>query len=466
MFITKKHIPRRTFLRGAGVTLALPLLDSMIPAQTPLSRTAAVPKTRFTGIFVPHGMAPGYWIPDSSRLEAGKMPAIMQPLDRVVGDGGKLVRESLLDHSVVISGLWSKSAEPPPGVTGADHWVAAAFLAGEKPKKATGSDIHNGVTIDQLIAEKIGQESLLPSLQQAIEDPGANSSNCGEGYSCAYTNSISWAATNLPLPMELNPQVVFERLFGDVQAKTNEERAARREQDRSILDSITGTLTAFKKSLPASDRQRVDEYADSVREIERRLEIAKKATGVMESHEGIVVPAGVPDSFDEHLKLQFDLQRLAYQGDITRVSTLLYARDLTGRSFPASGTNTSFHGGSHHAENPDRILDYSKINRYHVECLAYFLDKLRNTPDGDGTLLDHSLVLYGTNMGDSNQHLHYDVPYILAGGASGQLKGGRHLSFPTKTVTTANLLLSVLSMFGVKQDKIGDDSTGLLAGLV
>jgi hypothetical protein len=438
----------------------------MIPAQTPLSRTAAVPKTRFTGIFVPHGMAPGYWIPDSSKLEAGKMPAIMQPLDRVLGDGGKLVRESLLDHSVVISGLWSKSAEPPPGVTGADHWVAAAFLAGEKPKKATGSDIHNGVTIDQLIAEKIGQESLLPSLQQAIEDPGANSSNCGEGYSCAYTNSISWAATNLPLPMELNPQVVFERLFGDVQAKTNEERAARLEQDRSILDSITGTLTAFKKSLPASDRQRVDEYADSVREIERRLEIAKKATGVMESHEGIVVPAGVPDSFDEHLKLQFDLQRLAYQGDITRVSTLLYARDLTGRSFPASGTNTSFHGGSHHAENPDRILDYSKINRYHVECLAYFLDKLRNTPDGDGTLLDHSLVLYGTNMGDSNQHLHYDVPYILAGGASGQLKGGRHLSFPTKTVTTANLLLSVLSMFGVKQDKIGDDSTGLLAGLV
>ena len=466
MFITKKHIPRRTFLRGAGVTLALPLLDSMIPAQTPLSKTAAVPKTRFTGIFVPHGMAPGYWIPDSPTLVSGKMPSIMQPLDRVVGDGGKLVRESLLNQSVVISGLWSKSAEPPPGVTGADHWVAAAFLAGEKPKKATGSDIHNGVTIDQLIAQKIGQESLLPSLQQAIEDPGANSSNCGEGYSCAYTNSISWAATNLPLPMELNPQVVFERLFGDVQAKTNEERAARREQDRSILDSITGSLASFKRSLPANDRQRVEEYADSVREIERRLEIAKKATGAMENHEGIVVPAGVPDSFDEHLKMQFDLQRLAYQGDITRVSTLLYARDLTGRSFPASGTNTSFHGGSHHAENPDRILDYSKINRYHVDCLAYFLDKLRNTPDGDGTLLDHSLVLYGTNMGDSNQHLHYDVPYILAGGASGQLKGGRHLSFPTKTVTTANLLLSVLNMFGVRQDKIGDDSTGPLAGLV
>src|SRR5690349_9667621 len=294
MFLTKKYIPRRTFLRGAGVTLALPLLDSMIPAQTPLSKTAAVPKTRFTGIFVPHGAAPGYWIPEGPTLESGKMPAIMQPLDKMVVDG-KVLHESLLDQSVVISGLWSKSAEPPPGVTGADHWVAAAFLAGEKPKKATGSDIHNGVTIDQIIANKIGQESLLPSLQQAIEDPGANSSNCGEGYSCAYTNSISWAATNLPLPMELNPQVVFERLLGDVQAKTSEERAARREQDRSILDSITGALSSFKKSLPPSDQQRVDEYADSVREIERRLEIAKKASGTMETREGIVVPAGVPD---------------------------------------------------------------------------------------------------------------------------------------------------------------------------
>jgi hypothetical protein len=463
MFLTKKHIPRRTFLRGAGVTLALPLLDSMIPAQTPLSKTAAVPKTRFTGIFVPHGAAPGYWIPDGPTLQSGKMPSIMQPLDRVVLDGGKVLHESFLDQTVIISGLWSKSAEPPPGVTGADHWVAAAFLAGEKPKKATGSDIHNGVTIDQIIANHIGQESLLPSLQQAIEDPGANSSNCGEGYSCAYTNSISWAATNLPLPMELNPQVVFERLFGDVQAKTPQERAARREQDRSILDSITGTLASFKRSLPRSDQQRVDDYVDSVREIERRLAVATKATGSMENHEGIVVPAGVPDSFDEHIKLQFDLQAAAYQADITRVSTLLYARDLTGRSFPASGTNTSFHGGSHHAENPDRIADYSKINRYHVACLAYFLDKLKNTPDGDGTLLDHTLVLYGTNMGDSNQHLHYDVPYILAGGAGGKLKGGRHLSFPTKT---SNLLLSVLDMFGVHQDTIGDDNTGRLAGLL
>lgn len=453
MIITKKHISRRAVLRGAGVALALPLLDSMVPAQTPLAKTAANPKTRFMGIFVPHGMAPGYWIPDGPKLEKGKMLSIMEPLD------------PFLDQTVILSGMWSKSAEPPPGVTGADHWVASAYMCAKKPKKATGADIENGVTVDQIIAQKIGQESLVPSLQLAIEDPGANSSNCGEGYSCAYTNSISWAQPHQPLPMELNPQVVFERLFGDPQAKTPQERAARREQDRSILDSITESLARFKKDLGPSDKAKVDEYADSVREIERRLELAKKASGAVASNEGIVVPSGVPESFDEHIKLQFDLTALAYRADITRVASMLYARDLTGRSFPASGTNTSFHGGSHHAENPERIKDYSKINRYHVACLAYFLDRLRKTPDGDGTLLDHSLILYGTNMGDSNQHLHYDVPHILAGGAGGQLKGGRHLAFPTKTVTSGNMLLSILAMFGVEQETLGDGS-GRLEGLV
>ena len=463
-FITKKHIPRRAFLRGAGVTLAFPLLDSMIPAQTPLRKTAAgkLP-TRFTGIFVPHGMAPGYWIPPSQQLESGKMLSIMQPLDRVVNDKGELVRESLLDHAVIMSGLWSKSAEPPPGVTGADHWVAAAYMCATKPKKATGADIRDGTTIDQIIAEKIGQETPVPSLQLAIEDPGANSSNCGEGYSCAYTNSISWASPTQPLPMELNPQVVFEKLFGDVQAKTPEERAQRREQDRSILDSVSEKLAKFQKGLPASDRNKVDEWATDIREIERRLQVAKLASGAV-TGENIAVPAGIPEAFDDHVKLHFDLAVAGFKMDGTRVASMLYARDLTGRSYPLSGTNTSFHGGSHHAENPDRIKDYSKINRYHVDCLAYFLDKLRSTKEGDSNLLDHSLVLYGTNMGDSNQHLHYDVPHILAGGASGQLKGGRHLPFPTKTVTTGNLLLSILDMYGIHQDSIGD-SSGRLPGL-
>ena len=458
-FLTKKHVARRTFLRGAGVTLALPLLDSMIPAQTPLARTAATPKSRFTGIFVPHGAAPGWWVPEAGgpgepKSPPGdknfKYPMILEPL------------EPFRDRTVILSGLWSKSAEPPPGQTGADHWVAAAFLCANKPKKTTGADIYDGTTIDQLIAQKIGQETLLPSLQLALEDPGANSSNCGEGYSCTYSNTISWATPTQPLPMELDPQVAFERLFGA--GGTAAERAARREQDRSILDSVTQSLARFKKDLGAGDRARLEEYETDIRELERRLDLARKAVGTV-SAEGVTIPAGVPESFDEHVKLHFDLQALAFQADITRVSTVLYARDLTARTYPESGVTGGFHGLSHHAENPDIIATYAKINRYHVKCLAYFVDKLKKTPDGDGTLLDHSLIMYGSNMGDSNQHLHYEVPHVLIGGASGQLKGNRHLAYPAKSVTSGNLLLSVLDLFGIRQDSIGD-STGRLSGLV
>jgi len=448
-FITKKHISRRTMLRGAGVAIALPFLDSMMPAQTPIARTAAAGKLRFTGIFVPHGMAPGYWIPDGPKL-GDKLPPILESL------------APLKNQTVVLSGLWAKSAEPPPGVTGADHWVAAAFMAADKPRKTTGADIDVDTTIDQLIAQKIGQESLLPSLQLGLEDPGANSSNCGEGYSCAYTNSISWSTPSQPLPMELNPQVVFERLFGDGGSK--EERAARREQDRSILDSVTKSLARFKQDVSPEDGRRLDEYAESVREIERRLAIAKKASGDITT-EGVRVPAGVPESFDEHVKLHSDLNILAFQADITRVSTYLYARDLTSRNYPVSGTNTGFHGGSHHAENPDRIKDYSLINKYHVSCMSYLAQKMAKIQDGDGTLLDHSLILYGTNMGNSNQHLHFDVPHILVGGAGGQLKGGRHLTHPTKTVSTANVLASILNMYGIPVEKFGDGD-GVIKGLV
>jgi hypothetical protein len=430
-------------LRGAGVAMALPLLDSMIPAQTPVKKAP----TRFTGIFVPHGMAPGHWVPEKTGTGFDFSP-IMKPL------------EPFRDHVNLLSGMYCKSAEPPPGVTGADHWVAAAYLCAEKPKKTAGADIRDGTTIDQLIAQKIGRENLLPSLQLGVEDPGANSSNCGEGYSCAYTNSISWATPSKPLPMEINPQVVFERLFGD--GANAGERAERRELDRSILDSVLQDAKRFKRDIGSNDRNRVDAYLEDVREIERRLEIAKKSSGVAPT---TGVPYGVPTSFDEHIKLQYDLQALAFQGDITRVSTLLYARDLTARSYPESGTNTGFHAGSHHAENPDRIKDYAKINTYHVKCLSYFAEKLKSIQDGDGTLLDHTLVLYGTNMGNSNQHLHYDVPHILLGGASGQLKGGRHIAVPSKTVTTGNLLLTVLDLFGIHQDKIGD-STGPMEGLV
>jgi hypothetical protein len=261
------------------------------------------------------------------------------------------------------------------------------------------------------------------------------------------------------MPMQVNPQVVFERLFGD--GGTAAERAARRERQRSILDSVTDSLASLEGKVGASDRVRIDQYLQDVREIERRLEIARQASSETPP---IAMPYGVPESFDEHIKLQFDLLALAFQADITRVSTLLYARDLTGRVYPESGTNISFHGGSHHAEDPGRVAQYARLNRYHVETLAYFIDKLRKTRDGDGTLLDHSLVLYGSNMGNSNQHLHYDVPHVLVGGASGKLKGNRHLKFPSRTVPTGNLLLSLLDFYDVHEQSFGD-STGRIASI-
>jgi hypothetical protein len=449
MFISKKHIPRRTVLRGAGAMLALPFLDAMVPARTLLAQSSANPSPRFVGLFVPHGGAPGYWVPEKVGPLPEQLPFIWKGL------------EPFRDHTVIFSGLHSRSAEPPPGVTGADHWVAAAFMCAEKPKKTAGADVRAGTTIDQLIAQKIGGESLIPSLQMAVEDPGANSSNCGEGYSCVYTNTISWATPTSPLPMELNPQVVFERMFGD--GTTTEQRAARRKRDQSILDSLNSSLGRLRGDLGASDRLRLEQYAENVREIERRLQIAIKASAV--APENIEVPVGVPQTFDEHIKIQFKLLALAFQADITRVGTLLFARDLTGRTYPASDAPTSgFHGVSHHGEAPAQILNLAKINQYHVKMVGYLAEELAKVPEGDGTLLDHSLILYGSNMGNSNQHVHYDVPHVLVGGASGKLKGGRHLAYPTKTVPTGNLLLSILDRFDIHQDSIGD-STGRLEDL-
>jgi hypothetical protein len=449
MFITRKHISRRTLLRGAGATLALPLLDAMFPAATALAQTPALPKTRFFGGFVPHGMAPGYWIPAAEGALPASLPFNFKPL------------EPYRDHTVILSGLHSRSAEPPPGVTGADHWVAAAFLCANKPKKTAGADVYAGKTIDQIIAEKIGQDTLLPSMQFSVEDPGPNSNSCGEGYSCTYTNTISWSTPTQPLPMELNPQVVFERMFGD--GSTVEQRAARRSRDRSILDSLGGSLARMRAELSAPDRSRLDEYAEDVREIERRLQIAMKASAVAPAD--MPVPVGVPPTFDEHVKLQFDLLALAFRADMTRVATMIFARDLTGRTYPACEAPTvGFHGASHHGEDPRRIDELARINQYHMKMLAYFIERLARTPDGDGTLLDHSLLLYGSNMGNSNQHLHHDVPHVLVGGANGRLKGGRHIAYPTKTVPTGNLLLSVLERFDIHMDTIGD-SAGRLENL-
>ena len=465
-FITKRHVPRRTFLKGTGVTLALPLLDAMVPASTLLAQTAAQPKTRFVGVFFPHGMAPGHWEPSTIGALPAQLPSIMESL------------QGVRDKTTILSGLWSKSAEPPEGTTGSDHWVAAAFLTANKPRKTAAADATVfSPTIDQVIAQKIGGNTLLPSLQLALEDPNSSSSNCGEGYSCSYTNSISWVGLptpateaemrTAPLPMELNPQVVFERLFGS--GATPDVRAARMKQTRSILDSLTAELARLRSQVGAADRRTINQYTDEIREIERRIQLAAKTSTSLPEMD---LPPGVPEQFDDHVKLHFDLLALAFKADVTRVATVLGARDLTSRVFtfprgplfPEGGTSVSFHGGSHHQDDPVQMKRYSQINRYHVSTLAYFAEKLRSIPEGDGTLLDHSLIMYGTNMGNSNQHHHFDVPHILVGGAGGKLQGNRHLHYERKTVTTGNLLLNILDMYGINQAKQGD-STGRLGNL-
>jgi len=459
-FLTKRHMPRRTFLRASGVTLALPLLDAMMPARPALAQSAARPPQRFIGIFMPHGMAPGLWEPSVKGLLPEKLPFILESL------------ETVKDRTVVLTGLWSKSAEPPEGTTGSDHWVAAAYLTGIKPRKTAGSDATVGSpTIDQLIARKIGADTLLPSLQLAVEDPNASSSNCGEGYSCAYTNSISWIGLptppdepmmrTAPIPMELHPQVVFERLFGAI--GTPEVRETRLVQRRSILDSLVGELERLKRDLGPGDQRTINQYTGEIREIERRLALAARMSDEVPN---VDLPPGIPEDFDEHIRLHYDLLALAFKSDITRVATVLCARDLTSRVYrfpkstlyPDGGTSVSFHGGSHHQDDPVQMRRYAQLNRYHVSRLAYLAEKLRSIPEGDGNLLDQSLLVYGTNMGNSNQHQHYDVPHILVGGAGGKLTGNRHLAYETKTIPTGNLLLSLLDMYDIHQDRQGDSA--------
>ncbi|MBV9508617.1 MAG: DUF1552 domain-containing protein [Acidobacteriia bacterium] len=441
MFVTGKYVSRRSILRGAGVTLALPLLDSMFPALLTRAKAAAIATApRFVGIFNPHGWAPSYWAMDQTGPIA-EFPFILKPL------------EPFRNSITVVSGLDATSSMPPPGETGGDHSRGAATFAGVPPKKTVNEDIFLGTTIDQMIAEKYGQRNFLPSIQLGIEDQ-SYLATCPWGYSCAYTNSVSWAGPTRPLPHEANPQLVFERLFGD--GSTPAERLARKQAKASLLDSLTGEIARLRGTLPAADGSRLDDYLEDVREIERRLQnVAKSASESPEAQ----VPFGIPESFSEHINLMWDLQVLAFQADITRVSTLMYAHDVSMRSYPESGVNTANHAASHHGEAPKRVEDWSKINRYHVQCLTHFLERLKSTPDGDGNLLDHTLILWATNMGNSNLHSHKDVPHMVIGGASGLHRGGKHVH---ASGSTANMLLTVLQMCGVEKERLGD-STGRIS---
>ncbi|HWF10731.1 MAG TPA: DUF1552 domain-containing protein [Bryobacteraceae bacterium] len=428
-YATRKHLPRRTLLRGIGVSLALPLLDSMSPAFA-----SPAPKTpRFVGIFNAHGWSPGYWeIPGAGPI--AELPFILKPL------------EKHRDSVIMISGLDATSSMPPVGTAGGDHSRSAAVFSGVPPKKTVSQDIYLGTTIDQMIAEKYGQDTALPSIQLGIEDQSALAT-CPWGYSCAYVNSVSWSGPTRPLPHEANPQVVFERLFGD--GSNPAERIARKQTQASLLDAVTQEVARLNRTLPGTDRARLNEYLDDIREIERRLKnVAKSADAAPDA----AVPYGMPESFAQHINLMWDLQVLAFKADITRVSTLMYAHDVSMRSYPESGVVTANHAASHHGGVPKRAEDWAKINRFHVECLPYFLDKLKATPDGDGNLLDHTLILWASNMGDSNLHSHKNVGHMLIGAG---IKGNRHIQ---AAGSTANLLLTTLDLAGVKKDRIGDSA--------
>jgi hypothetical protein len=440
MFITKKHLSRRTLLRGVGVALSLPLLESMIPAQTPLAKTAAKPLPRLGFVYLPHGAIMDKWTPatDGAGFE---FSSILKPL------------EPLRNYVNVVSGLGHKAAD-----TTAVHSLSpTTWLSGVRPKPTQGIDAYAGVTADQIAAQQIGQDTLLPSLELATEDNSALIGACDRDYGCIYMNTLSWRTPTTPLPMEINPRKVFERLFG--QGGSAEEQAARTQQDRSLLDAITQDAAKLQNTLGSKDRAMVSDYLESVREIERRIQKAGQ-----QSDSEIVLPeapVGIPYSFEEHIKLMYDLLVLAYQTNVTRVFTFMVAREESNKTYPQIGVHDGHHATSHHQNRAEKIEKLVKIQSYHIGLFAQFLEKLRSTQDGEGSLLDHTVLLYGSNMSNSNVHNHFPLPNLLVGGGAGQLKGGRHLRYEDHT-PMANLLVTMLDKAGVRQETLGD-STGRLA---
>lgn len=446
MIITKMALARRTFLRGIGAAVALPLLDAMVPALSATSRTAAAPIRRLGFVYIPNGAIMEQWTP-AAEGKAFELAPILKPL------------EAHRDHLTVVSNLDSRPAEAAEGEGSGDHARASAvWLSGVHPKRTEGADVRGGRTIDQMAADVLGRDTQLRSLEIAAEDFTAVG-GCDIGYACSYVNTLSWRTPTTPLPMQTDPRVVFERLFGE--GLGVEQRRRQLTQDQSILDAIVGQVGQLQKRLGPADTARVNEYLDSVREVERRLQNMEARVG--EHIEVPSRPVGVPDLYDDHVRLMYDLLALAFQADVTRVGTFLLAREASTRTYNHIGVPDPHHAISHHGNAPDKIEKHTKINTYHVSLFKHFLDRLRSTPDGDGTLLDHSLVLYGGCISNGNLHTHGPLPTLLAGGACGQLTGGRHIRSAADT-PMANLLVSILEKVGVEADRIGD-STGRLADL-
>ena len=437
-FLTRRHLSRRAVLRGAGATIALPFLSSMLPAGT---ARGATPRSRFACIYIPHGAVMSRWTPP------GDGPAFtLSPILRSL--------EPFRERLNVVSELTLPLAYGEDASAGANHTRSSAvWLTCARPE--AGATPRLGTSADQLAAQAFGQDTPLPSLELSLEEGGLSG---GSGLSGAYRNTIAWRTPTAPLPMEVNPQVVFERLFGD--GATAEQRAQRRAQAASLLDSVLTDAAALGRTLPGEDRVRLERHLEDVREVERRIELA--GTKVSADLEVPERPAGVPDDFEQRAHLMFDLLALAWAADLTRVGTLMIAKEVSNAVYAASGINDPFHNLSHHSEVPANIERYARLNAYHTTTtLAYFLGKLRDTPDGDGSLLDHSLVLYGSGMSNSNQHDHEPLPTIVAGGASGALAGGRHIRAGGST-PLANLLVALLQKLGVEAERFGD-STGVVS---
>jgi hypothetical protein len=455
MFLTQKRLSRRTVLKGMGVSMALPFLEVMVPVGRAFAATAANKKLRLVCVEMVHGAAGSAQIGIKKNLWA---PAgVGKEFD--LGATSLKSLEPFKDYLTIVSNCDVRNAEAftAPEI-GGDHFRSSAvFLTQMHPKQTQGSDVFVGTSLDQIYAQRFGQDTAIPSLQLCIENVD-QAGGCSYGYSCTYTDSISWASPKQPLPMVRDPRVVFDQLFGV--GATPGERRERREEDRSILDWLNTSVARLQRELGTADRARLGDYMDNVREIERRIQKVEAFNRSGEPRELPGAPIGVPDSFSEHAKLMFDLQALAFASDITRVFAFKMGRDASNRTYPESGFNGAFHSSSHHGEREDRIVDFSKINAYHVSMIPYFLEKLKNTPDGEGNLLENTMVIYGSPMGDSNLHNHKRVPFFVAGRAGGALKGGMHVRAADGT-PLANAMLTLVHGLGIEAPTFGDSTAAL-----
>jgi hypothetical protein len=444
MFLSQISLPRRSFLRGLGATLALPLLDAMVPAFA--ATTKAIPRLGF--MYIPNGVSLGQWKPTGSGTDFKFSPTLS-------------ALEPFRDRVNVLSGLAHHCADRMNDGSGDHSRAAGAFLSGCHAKRTEGADLYLGITADQIAAKSLGKDNLLPSLELKLDDSDLDPL-CDEGYTCAYMNTFSWSSATTPLPMENNPRLVFQRLFGE--GENAKDRLIQTRQDQSILDAVSGSMKRLESSLGPADRRRVDQYFSAIREVELRLQRieAHNAESTTLGPAG-TRPLGIPDSFEDHIHLMFDLQVLAFQADITRVTTLMIGREEGGRSYPQAGVPEGHHSISHHDNNPEKLAKLAKIDAYHVKQMAIFLGKLKQTPDGDATLLDNSMILYGGGISNGNMHNHEHLPIVLAGGGAGQLKGGRHIEYQ-QDMPMSNLLRSVLDKAGIHTDTLGD-ATGMLAEL-